>query len=262
MRATVVATPVLERLRAGAAAGVVRGATERAAYLDFDGFVVALTAPGVPLMPNGVAVARTAVRDGAVRATPGRIVVGGEAVTWSAEAVWEPRLPPVGAGRVQALRERGAAIRAALGGEPSFDAELQRALRERNADLAALAAGRLIGLGGGLTPEGDDVLAATAAVVVAVADAVGLEGANRFVAALVPADAGARTTALSATLLALAAEGRIVEPVHRLLDLDGGEAAWREALAALVATGASTGRAYGGAVAATLEALASRSGAS
>jgi hypothetical protein len=254
MRATVVATPVLERLRAGAAVGVVRGATERAAYLDFDGFVVALTAPGVPLMPNGVAVARTAVRDGAVRAEPDRIVVGGEAVTWSADAVWEPRLRVVAPGRVGALRERGAAIRAALGGELSFDAELGRALRERDFDAAARAAGRLIGLGGGLTPEGDDVLAATAAVVVAVAGAVELEHADRFVAALVPADAAARTTALSATLLALAAEGRIVEPVHRLLDL-GGEAAWREALATLVATGASTGRAYAGAVAAALTAL-------
>jgi hypothetical protein len=252
----------LERLRAGAAVGVVRGATERAAYLDFDGFVVALTAPGVPLMPNGIAVARTAVGDGAVRAAPDRIVVGGEeAVTWSADAVWEPRLGVVGAGRVEALRERGAAIRAALGGSLSFDAGLEGALRERCVDAATRAAGRLIGLGGGLTPEGDDVLAATAAVVVAVAGAVGFEDARRFVAALVPADAGARTTALSATLLALAAEGRIVEPVHRLLDLDGGEAAWRGALATLVATGASTGRAYAGAVAGTLEALASRSGA-
>jgi hypothetical protein len=255
MRATVVATPVLERLRAGAAVGVVRGATERAAYLDFDGFVVALTAPGVPLMPNGVAVARTAVRDGAVQAEPGRIMVGGEAVTWSADAVWEPRLPAVAAGRADALRARGAAIRAALGGELSFDAELERALRERDFDAAARAGGRLIGLGGGLTPEGDDVLAATAAVVVAVGGAVELEHADRFVAALVPADAAARTTALSATLLGLAAEGRIVEPVHRLLDLDGGEAAWREALATLVATGASTGRAYAGAVAAALTAL-------
>ena len=71
--------------------------------------------------------------------------------------------------------------------------------------------------------------------------------ASAFVAALVPADAAARTTALSATLLALAAEGRIVEPVHRLLDLDSGTA-WRDALRTLAATGASTGRAYAAAV--------------
>ncbi len=76
MDAEVVATPVLERLHAGAATGVVRGATERAAYLDLGGFVVALTAPGVPLMPNGIAVPRTAVPDGPVRAAPGRIDAG------------------------------------------------------------------------------------------------------------------------------------------------------------------------------------------
>src|SRR4051794_16332173 len=106
MVASVVATPVLERLRSAPVDGVVRGATERAAYLDFDGFVVALTAPGVPLMPNGIAVERTAVGNGPVRATAGRIAFAGGAVTWSADAAWEPRLPPLAG----ALRERGAAI--------------------------------------------------------------------------------------------------------------------------------------------------------
>src|SRR3954470_11012863 len=114
MVAASVATPVLERFGAGHAEGVVRGATGSAAYLDFDGFVVALTAPGVPLMPNGVAVQRTAVGDGPVRAAPGRMVVGRGEVTWSVEAAWEPRLRPVAG----ALRERGAAILAAVGAEP------------------------------------------------------------------------------------------------------------------------------------------------
>jgi hypothetical protein len=235
--ATVVATPVLERLPAGEARGVVRGATERAAYLELGGFVVALTAPGVPLMPNGIAVERIAAGDGEVR------------VTWSKDAAWEPRPAPVGAGRVGALRERGEAILAALDGEPHGLADVGAAVQDRDPDAAARAAGRLIGLGGGLTPEGDDVLAATAAVVVAAGDAVGFAAAERerFVAALVPGDVPTRTTALSATLLALAAEGRIVEPVHRLLDLDAG-GGWRAALATLAATGASTGRAYAAAV--------------
>src|SRR4051794_16336245 len=113
MVAAVVATPVLERLAAGPVDGVVRGATERAAYLDFGGFVVALTAPGVPLMPNGIAVERTAVGDGPVRATARRIAFDGGAVTWSADAAWEPRLPPLSGG----LRERGAGIVAAVDGE-------------------------------------------------------------------------------------------------------------------------------------------------
>src|SRR3954470_2663545 len=117
MRAEVVATPVLERLTAGAADGVVRGATERAAYLDLGGFVVALTARGVPLMPNGIAVARTAVGDGTVRAGAGRIEIGGETVEWHADAppAWEPALPVWPPAAADALRERGAALRTALG---------------------------------------------------------------------------------------------------------------------------------------------------
>src|SRR3954468_22046589 len=114
MVAASVATPVLERFGAGNAEGVVRGATGRAAYLDFDGFVVALTAPGVPLMPNGVAVARSAVRDGAARAGRGRIGPPGAGATWGAPAppAWEPAVPrvPAEAGRAAALRERGTAI--------------------------------------------------------------------------------------------------------------------------------------------------------
>src|SRR4051812_49227390 len=117
MVAASVATPVLERFGAGEADGVVRGATDRAAYLDFDGFVVALTAPGVPRMPNGVAVARCAVREGAARAGPGRIDLPGDAVTWDENdpPAWEPALPRVRAqaGSAAALRKRGAAIGAA-----------------------------------------------------------------------------------------------------------------------------------------------------
>jgi Protein of unknown function (DUF2877) len=262
MLAEVVATPVLERLAAAASQGVVRGATARAAYLDLDGFVVALTAPGVPLMPNGVAVPRTAVRDGPVRTRPGVIDIGGETVTWDPAdpPAWEARLVVRGRGDVSALRERGTAILATLGAAPltASDAltggdrgragldHLRRALARRDPDAAGRAAERLLGLGGGLTPEGDDVLAATAAVVSAAGDAAGFAAGERerWLAALVPADAGARTTALSATLLALAAGGAIVEPVHRLVDVSGDDAAWRQALATLAATGASTGLAY------------------
>jgi hypothetical protein len=168
---------------------------------------------------------------------------------------------------------RGAAILAALGvdGAPSVAGgmavtasgrgadgarHLRRALTERDPDAARLAGERLLGLGGGLTPEGDDVLAATAAVVAAVGDAVGFAEPRRgrWLTALVPEDRSARTTALSATLLALAAEGRIAEPVHPLLDT--GDPRWREALVRLEGVGASTGRAYAVAVGATLGVLA------
>ncbi len=57
-----VAAPVLER---APARGVVAGVVRTAAYLELDGFVVAVTARGVPLMPNGVAVTDAARRPGA-----------------------------------------------------------------------------------------------------------------------------------------------------------------------------------------------------
>jgi uncharacterized protein DUF2877 len=266
MRAAVVATPVLERLRAGPVDGVVRGATARAAYLDLGGFVVALTAPGIPLMPDGVAVDATAVPDGPVRAGPDGIAVGRATLRLEGVRVWDPVLPRAAPGAAPALRARGAAIVAALGpaeatepgalaaGERGREglALLRRALAERDAGLGARAAALLIGLGGGLTPEGDDVLTATAAVVGAVAGAAGIaaEERARLVAALVPRDAAARTTALSATLLALAARGCVIEPVHRLLEPAG--AGWRDALAILAATGASTGRAYAAAAGSAL----------
>jgi len=278
MVADLVATPVLERLAAGEATGAPRGgrgARGGAAYLELDGFVVALTARGVPLMPNGIAVERLPDGGGRVRAAPGLIAIGDAAVTWDAAQPprWEPAVRRAAPAERAALERRGHAILAALrvdgaasvagglavtasGRGAQGARHLRRAIADRDAGEAALAAELLVGLGGGLTPEGDDVLAATAAVVVAVGDATGLAGAARarWLAALAPPDLHDQTTALSATLLALAAEGRIAEPVHPLLD--PGDAHWREALARLEATGASTGRAYAVAVGATLRMLA------
>lgn len=276
MHAERVATPVLERLAAGAADGVARGGGTGAMYLELDGFVLALTARGVPLMPNGIAVERVegVAAGAAVRAALGMVEAGGARVVWDAgdPPAWEPTLRPAGPEARTALGQRGAAILAALGvdGAPSIAGgmavtvsgrgaegatQLRRALAERDPAAAARAGERLVGLGGGLTPEGDDVLAATAAVVAAVGDAVGFAAADRaaWLAALVPADAGERTTALSATLLRLAAAGRIAEPVHPLLDTGAGR--WREALVRLEGVGASTGRAYAVAVGATLRVL-------
>src|SRR4051794_4059422 len=109
MRAEVVATPVLERLAAGEARGRVHAVSPDAAYLDLDsGFVVAITARGVPLMPNGVAVDRLAVADGVARAAPGRIEAGAEAIAWDPARPprWEPALRPVAAGDRDALARR------------------------------------------------------------------------------------------------------------------------------------------------------------
>ncbi|MEA2322641.1 MAG: hypothetical protein QOD81_2491 [Solirubrobacteraceae bacterium] len=266
MEARSIATPVIEWLAAGDghARGAMRGATHGATYLDLGGVVVAVTRRGVPLMPNGIAVDHApVVAGGAVRAAPGRLDVGSARVTWDAARppAWEPAPRRPSPTARPALERRGTAILRALGidGPPSIDGgiavtvrgrgqdgarHLRRAIVDRDPDEAARSAERLIGLGDGLTPEGDDVLAATAATVAALGDAVGFAPAtrDRWLAALVPSDVRERTTPLSATLLQLAIQGRIAQPVHPLLDT--AHTRWRDALARLEGVGASTGRAY------------------
>jgi hypothetical protein len=200
----------------------VRGAAGGMVHLDTGRGIVTLTAPGVPLMANAVAV------DAAAR-VPAR------------PARWDPRIPPLAEGR-----ERVAALADALGTLPGPDpGVLAAALAGRvavgdsprgRAGLASLvdalvlgaperardASDALLGLGPGLTPEGDDLLVAAAVVVHVLGGATGLAPARRrrLAAALCPAAAGRRTTALSATLLRLAQAGAGPEPLARMLHGD------------------------------------------
>ena len=134
---------------------------------------------------------------------------------------------------------------------------LFRAVRERDPVPARAAARALLGRGPGLTPEGDDLVAAVAGTLAVVGPVTGVDGTVRDVllGALVPGPG--RTTALSATLLALASERRLAEPAGRLLDLGpGGEAAWPGALSRLGRLGHGSGRAYAAGIAATASLLA------
>ena len=134
---------------------------------------------------------------------------------------------------------------------------LFRAVRERDPMPARAAARALLGRGPGLTPEGDDLVAAVAGTLAVVGPVTGVDGTVRdaLLGALVPGPG--RTTALSVTLLALASERRLAEPAGRLLDLGpGGEAAWPGALMRLGRLGHGSGRAYAAGIAATASLLA------
>jgi hypothetical protein len=192
----IVAAPAVRRVR-------IAGAGRSTSYGEDDGFVVVFTREP-PVLPNGAQVAR-------LPAVGDAVLVRGD--------VWDPTLrlvdPP----------------------EPVADGpdDLIRAVADRDVEGAAAAGARLIGRGGGLTPEGDDLISGVAAVV-AVGD---WPRATReaWLAALIGGDLRRRTTALSATLLELAARGMGPEPLQAWL---AGDPA---ALARLEAIGHSTGRA-------------------
>jgi hypothetical protein len=278
-----VATPVLEHL-AGGAGGTVLGVGATAAWVDLGGFVLAVTARAVPLLPNAVALTAGAGALGratpgaAAGCSPGRVDLGGVAVTWDPADPpgWDPTVPAPRVGPVAVgVGRRGAAVLAALGVRAVRDpgglvAELAgvglatatevggaaglelllRAVLERDLELAGEAAQRLLGRGPGLTPEGDDLLAAVVATLRTLGPAAGVADASLagLLAALVPdraAGMAGRTTALAATLLELAARGQVAEPAGRLLDLGpGGELAWPGALRRLERLGHGSGRAY------------------
>ena len=178
------------------------GRGREAAYGDDGGFI-AVFSEGPPVLPNG----------GQVRRLPSV----GEVVVADGE-VWDPTLRVVGVDLEVAGPE-----------------DLVRAVESRDPSLAAVVGARLIGRGGGLTPEGDDLVAGVAAVVASSPWPGALREA--WLAALIGPDLRRRTTALSATLLELAVAGMGPRPLQALL---AGDAA---ALARLEALGHSTGRA-------------------
>ena len=235
MSVAAIAAPALARLPAG-----WRALLGSATRIDADGFVVLVTPPGTPWLPNAIALG------------PGPTVV------------WDPVVAPIEPG--PALAARGTAILRALGvarpagvagalsgggalGPPrGAVAALLSALATDGAAARRRAALALLGRGPGLTPEGDDLLAGACVTAAAAGDPLALPPGLRTL-----------TTPLSATLLELAAAGAGAAPVHALLELTSER--WPAALRELEGLGASSGRAMAlgvGAAAAVLGARAAR----
>lgn len=209
-------------------------------HLVAGGPVVTLAGPGAPLLANAISVTSA----GEIPARPG---------------LANPRVPqiemmpaPAAEGLAEALSAR-TALGTSRRGRVGL-AHLERALEAGDASDAGRASDALLGLGPGLTPEGDDVLVGAALAVAAAGRAVGLSpGARqRLAAALCPADSDRRTTRLSATLLRLAAVGAGPEAMGRVL---GGDGAARLELSRL---GATSGRALLAATDWSLSALSAR----
>jgi hypothetical protein len=181
----------------------------------------------------------------------GRIVVGDLAV--SAAAWWNPR-PRLPHPRPALLPEGVRQLRNALYGEgvphsaftlPGLPtgpggplAALRGAVRRADLEAALRTSARLIGLGPGLTPAGDDVMAGTMAGRVL----RGHPAAERFAAGVYSLAVG-RTTELSRALLRHAAAGRVSGEYAAVLHGLVGERPLGPAIAALLATGSTSGRA-------------------
>jgi len=329
------------RLHYGEVEGVVLGIGATAAWVDLDGFVVAITTREGPLLPNAIALAAGsgalagagAGSGGTARLGPGRMTLGSLQFTWdpAAPPSWDPTVPVPEGVTLPAVAARGAALLRALGAEGAVDnhenqfprsatlthvqnlartglatandpdgaaglALLFRAVRERDPEPAGAAVRALLGRGPGLTPEGDDLLAAVAGSLAVLGPALYPPAPPReppppdrfrskepppphrvrskeppppdgFRSEVPPEPPGepllgaltplpGRTTALSATLLALAATRRLPEPAGRLLDLSpAGEKAWPVALARLERLGHGSGRAYAAGIAVTASLL-------
>lgn len=167
------ASPLLLELLYGP---LVRGSALSRHHLQFANYVVSLTLPGWPRMPNGIECAVEARAEDQVALGGGRLVIGDTVILPGPE--WQPI--------------------------PSFDRG--QTMPPGPAPLVRL----LAGMGPGLTPSGDDVLAGY------VAGLVLLHGLRKK-ATRIAEDAAARTTSLSATLLRHAALGEVPQPVHILL---------------------------------------------
>ncbi|WP_347060494.1 DUF2877 domain-containing protein [Blastococcus sp. HT6-30] len=181
----------------------------------------------------------------------GRVVVGDLAV--SAASWWDPR-PRLPGGHPALLPEGVRQLRTTLYGEgvphSSFTlpglptgpggplAALRGAVRRADLEAALRTATRLIGLGPGLTPAGDDVMAGTIAGLVL----LGHPAADRFAAGVCSLAAG-RTTELSRALLRHAAAGQVSGEYAAVLRGLVGERPLAPAIERLLATGATSGRA-------------------
>lgn len=176
-----VSAPVLPLLQGPVRPGVALGA----GHLDLGDYVLTLTRPGAPRMPNGVECELVLTPGQLCWVGGGRLLAGDEAVLPGSPWDPVPRPRPPGAGGWPWAGSTGAK------GFPDVE--------------------ELAGRGEGLTPAGDDYLVGYAAALAL------LKGRRAEARALAEA-AAARTTRLSATLLRHAARGELPEPAHALLE--------------------------------------------
>lgn len=244
--------------RAGRVLAVFGSAVYVHVYADLPGerhpsLVALVTADAVRLPCALVVAAHTADRPFAGLTPDAGAAVGGGSVrvgrTAFRPARWWPPPRARPARDAAALREGVTALERALRGQreqlppPLFaPAEaLERAVADLDADAAGSAARRLVGLGPGLTPAGDDVLAGLLVTLHHCGDGAVRPLVDRLGAA-VDGYASERTTSLSAALLRHAASGEAAPELVGVIDaVGGGHRPLQPTLSRLLRIGHSSG---------------------
>ena len=220
--------------------------------------LIALLAPDAVRLPIGMCVLEGPLppRGTTVHVGEGRIASA--TCAWQPVRWWDPR-PRLD---VQALLAHARVLLDVVKGEPAgaYGLPLPVALTVAGALAAAdvSPAYGVLGLGPGLTPTGDDVVSGACAV-------LALTGRlDDSVRAAVDAHAHARTTALSAALVAAAGRGEMIPQAARLLaSVAAGEppAQVTAAAHALFAVGSTSGHDLAAGLAGALTAVAKQASA-
>jgi hypothetical protein len=226
----------------------VLGAFPTAVYVDGGDTVVAVVTHDAVRLPNSVVVPVTSSErpfDHVNAGTPASI--GNGCVTlgpltvratrwWDSRvrpsvidhAAVAPRLATLGRLLAAAAEQPGIRIPAGLG----------EALRAHDLTAVVAHARAIVGLGPGLTPSGDDILGGVlASLRVLGRDHAFVDSVGAAVAAIAPE----RTTALSATLLRLAADGHVSAEAAGVLRSLSGDEALDPAVGALLRLGHTSG---------------------
>ena len=222
--------PLRGLLTGPARAAVVRGVFPRALYVDLDGEVVAVVTADALRLPCALVLAGRSSSRPFDRISRGEMATVGDGMVavgderFAVRRWWRPRRAlTVHPG--PALATRTGALAALLPPPP-------HPLPDRT-----LAPEHLVGLGPGLTPAGDDFLAAVLLTLTAAPGAArDLGRINSAVEALLPS-----TTSLSATLLRHAAAGRGIPQVIDVVDAVAGSGELEPAALRLLGVGHSSG---------------------
>lgn len=233
-------TPTLVRRDVGEIATVVAVVTSDG-IAQPNALIIRATAADLPF--EGVTVGAP------VRLGGGRVVVGSTTVV--AAARWSERRPMLGSVDLAALVSGSGLLSAARRSDESADhaVETRRdrlavALASDDLPAVVVAARDLVGLGSGLTPSGDDVLAGLLAGGRALARACGDAALDDLLLGLwrgIAPDLQERTTAISAALLGHAAAGEMTARAAAVTVALATGRGLAEAHAALLAVGHRSG---------------------